>query len=85
MTLSGDQVAIIREAAEFTDLEFRTSYPGRRMYGKTCIGVAGHAAGYTAFLVYVAGEDMQLAKYLTAVSTDDMGLGTIWYWPGLEA
>ena len=69
--------------------EPRGDYSGRGMYGETCLGFDGpRGAGVTlgAAIMYtlgVLGDDPDTALEMAAAgTTDSMGLGTIYYFPG---
>lgn len=76
-----------REDASPEDAYLTFDYSGRFMYGKTCFGIVGGISEYGRFLVQLAstgpeGEDAahELAQ---RVSTDSMGLDSIFYFPGV--
>lgn len=56
-------------------------YSGRFMYGATCPGISGDA--YTLALV-LADVSREARSALGKPTTDSMGLGVIWYWPGVS-
>ncbi|KVR21679.1 hypothetical protein WK13_34645 [Burkholderia ubonensis] len=69
------------------------SYSGRGMYGKSCLGVflddrAGHAnlCQLGGMLVHAAdaSDQYEVMCDLEGTKTDDLGLGTIVYWPSIE-
>lgn len=64
-------------AIENAGYEWR-SYSGRGMYGKECVGVTIRDK---SDLIDLADA----AKIAGKPCTDDMGLGTIAYWPNVEA
>lgn len=83
--------SILQELAEDNGLDCR-SYSGRGMYGKTCLGIdcelgelltlALELGALTAEPGPIGGAARTLR--LDRVSTDSMGRGTIYYWPGIE-
>ena len=82
--LTREQLSILVDAADRCDLEFRTDYSGRGMYGEQCIGVVGYLSDLLAFVLLVAEQDKDLAQdELTQLTWDSMGLSTIYYWPKL--
>lgn len=87
--------SLLEEAADLCSGELRTDYSGRSMYGRTCPGVVVDCSAVrlmvalTGVLVreaVVKDEDteeaIELAEQLAEdMSTDNMGLGMIVYWP----
>lgn len=80
----------IIEAVMEADLEpedcIRWGYSGRGMYGKECFGFIGDAAGFGRLIVELtvmigADDTRQLTNFMV---TDNMGLGVIFYFPGVE-
>jgi hypothetical protein len=70
--------------AEQVNGDVRANYSGRGMYGDTCVGITH--ANQDALLGVVIGAmvDPELALWMGHnARTDDMGLNTITYWPGL--
>ena len=61
----------------------RLDYSGRGMYGKTCFGiVTDYKYEFFTFLVEVAAEDIDVARFLADKATlDNMGMGMIYYFP----
>lgn len=74
------------------------SYSGRAMYGKKCLAVYGDAGSAQSTLLAVinylidsvADESMEraeaseVAEELLGYRQDSMGLGVVYYWPGVE-
>lgn len=91
LTLDHTQIAAITDTMYDLGMEpdgVRTDYSGRGMYGRTCFGIDidGAAAGFTFKLgVALAANHPELAEELSyeTVATDNMGLGTIVYWPNV--
>lgn len=84
--------------SEFGD-EFRPSYSGRFMYGKTCVGVVTDSAyGPANFVRKLAeaiaeersdddpGEDdvEEIIAEIGEPTSDSMGRSTIFYWPNVS-
>jgi hypothetical protein len=80
---------------EFTDEEgcpfkLTTTYSGRAMYGKTCLGVTFPSGAMLAELYFFVGrfaertEEYEHFVCLPQERQDSMGLGTIVYWPEVE-
>lgn len=68
------------------------SYSGRAMYGRTCLAVTlerGQPLGHLIadLLGVLDGDDTvdlaSLAEQVRDMCTDQMGLGTVLYWPDL--
>jgi len=89
MTLTTKQATLFQDFADDNSIDLRKHYSGRCMYGKTCVG-----------FVFSRDQDpvnlmMKLAQYLTLndeedmidilwSKRDDMGLGTIVYFPDCD-
>lgn len=78
---------------ELWDIDIRTDYSGRAMYGKTCLGIVtdmsgwGLAAEVRNALEYTSwAEEEDFLDYILTHEprTDSMGRGTIYYWPGVQ-
>ncbi len=90
----------IIELLENADLEVRTDYSGRGMYGKTCVGVvlnnnSGSIAGFVASLMTqvvldatildeACNDVAALEEMFANTKEDSMGLSTILYFPQLR-
>jgi hypothetical protein len=68
------------------------TYSGRGMYGETCIGITTNVnpALFTMRLMYdlCTGIPYSVLPHVLATSlmyTDDMGKGSVVYWPGIAA
>lgn len=86
MKLNQEDLGTLEEAAGEAEMDFRTDYSGRGMYGKTCVGVTGDTAKLVHFVLLVGEKDLDFAlDNLTNMSQDSMGLDTIFYWPQLNA
>lgn len=87
-TLSKEQSEAIIYAARGVNIDpddIRTDYSGRGMFGETCFGIVGGDQEYAGFLLELAEDDKKLAKRLAdSVSTDSMGMETIYYWRSLK-
>lgn len=85
ITLDDKQSADVTWAITAANIDgddaLRRDYPGGPMFRDECFGIVCDVREYGRFLMALAGEDMELAKELAGdVSTDSMGLGTIYYW-----
>jgi len=99
MKVSENVLAVLLEDAEIDERAARWDYSGRGMYGRTCFGFTGNVRTLAAFftqLGFAAGQKVAedgsrcdeletlidvLAGELT---TDSMGLDTIFYFPRVE-
>ena len=84
ITISLPEAAAIAKAA---NAELRTDYSGRGMYGAQCIGYDVHdMSGVMRLGVAInrlLNKDMA-QDMLDRTTTDNMGLGFIVYFPGIE-
>jgi hypothetical protein len=77
--------------ADVEDTDVRFEYSGRAMYGKTCFGFVGSLASLATFFYQLGVQSTDVnelgdvAEELSMrLRSDDMGFGTIWYFPGFE-
>ena len=70
-------VEAIEEAADEVSGSIREDYSGRGMYGKTCYGIVVDGSG-TEVIEAAAALGVRGAR------TDNMGKGTIVYWPHVK-
>lgn len=81
---------ILKDAIEYIGFEAR-SYSGRGMYGRTCIAMVIDDNAMQALTRLIStlyeenGEDNVewLLEDMENVQTDNMGLGTVVYWPDI--
>ena len=81
MPKNGDFLVEALEDLGYTD-QIRTTYSGRGVYGKHCVGIELDSVQQLWDLsrdLAVKGEEVPAPR------TDNLGLGIIAYWPGLEA
>lgn len=74
----------VLQAADFEAEAIRTNYSGRGMYGAECFGFVGNISDYSQFVAVLASL-MELDEFrdlLDDVRDDNMGLSTIFYFPG---
>lgn len=85
-TLTRQETEAVRWAASETGSLYE-EYSGRGMYGATCFGVTGPTSVLGRFLVALRmyDEHVELCEGLAEAAThDDLGLGSIWYFPGFR-
>lgn len=84
MMYSEEIKTAIKEAAMDTECRFSDDYSGRGMYGARCVSISGEP---DALWETCMAAQMQLAEsdiMLRPPRRDSMGLGEVWYWPGLR-
>lgn len=64
------------------EVHWHGDYSGRFMYGAECIGISGDTFSLTEVW---ANLDPEYRKELGKPTTDSLGMGQIWYWPGVDA
>lgn len=97
VVLSSAALATLEHVARAADVGLRTTYPGRGMYGRTCLAVVGHPTTLVRFAFALAeevatglpDEGERLGELVDAmrsshVSHDSMGHDTVYYWRGVE-
>lgn len=78
----------------------RTGYSGRGMFGRKCLGITGSISDLVSFTTEAVRQDEYneasadespeaqalhgFVRYIEDVSTDSMGLDSIFYWPDVE-
>jgi hypothetical protein len=83
-------IEALEGVCERKEVEFRSNYSGRGMYGKNCCGIVGSPSDLVKVVLAVVTEtDPESAEDFTAVlednlCTDSMGYNTIFYWPSLD-
>lgn len=70
------KIEAVHDVADEIGGKVRTDYSGRGMYGKTCYGIT---CDNEDECIEAAG-----AKGLRGARTDNMGRGTIVYWPSIK-
>lgn len=59
-------------------------YSGKAMYGATCFGLQCDEGQLLEFTISLARQDEGMdLEWLRKVRSDSMGLGSIFYWPGV--
>lgn len=74
-----ENVRILKEVAERYNLDFRSDYSGRGMYGRECVGVVTSNMATLLMVLGQKGFDVE-----QRVCTDNMGRDTIVYFPDLQ-
>lgn len=88
MKLTKEQFETFEEiSSSYGDV--RTDYSGRGMYGKNCIGIDGDGNQLKVVAkLFVELAETELAsiidKLAARISSDNMGLGWIIYFPGVQ-
>jgi hypothetical protein len=94
--LSNKKIAdIVRDFCLSEGYEFYPDYSGRAMYGGKCIGISHKDTTATVMLRlarhimdYLPQEPLEINEALRRLENsrqDNLGLGTITYWPDIEA
>lgn len=87
MTISNELANILIDSANECDVYLRNDYSGRFMYGATCWGVDGDYDKVEDFIYTAtkkaikAGLEDEFDDMIKAKQQDQMGLGTIVYFP----
>lgn len=85
-TLTTEQAETILGILQRTDpeAEMRTDYSGRGMYGSECLGyvVSNPAIVGSAVALGLTDTELDPMALMASSRQDDMGLGTIVYFPG---
>lgn len=68
-----DKIEKLRKLAEDREESFRTTYSGRGMNGRTCVGITTDSP-----------EDLIAEAGIVGAKTDNMGRKFIVYWPALS-
>jgi hypothetical protein len=79
----------LRSIIEFAGFEIYEDYSGRNMYGKMCIGFTHYKRNEVAIADLLdsaasLGETPELSLALRNMMTDNLGKGTIVYFPDYE-
>lgn len=69
----------LEEIAENLGCDFRESYSGRGMYGKSCVGIDVDSYNEMEGVIEKA-----LEHGIKGAKTDSMGKGYIVYWPSIS-
>jgi hypothetical protein len=90
MILNQGQRDLIFNFCEDNDYRLRENYSGRFMYGSDCFGIVTEQGvnpvgmGMKLATVLVDNEQEELLARLLSPRQDNMGLGTITYWPDIQ-
>jgi hypothetical protein len=83
-TIDRTQIIETLEDAGLSEDDIRDDYSGRGMYGRECFGFVGSDRDLIRFVVGLARVTDEDYDWLANVCTDNMGLSTIYYWPGVK-
>lgn len=89
MTLTEEQLDLLRYFCDDNDYRLREDYSGRCMFGKDCVGIVTDDGGFEVAMKMVAAfrdEDNELLDIFMDASSrqDSMGLSRIIYFPGIS-
>ena len=88
-TISKELQEIITRISEDCDITIHEDYSGRFMYGSTCLGLSFEGSAGSLFAAFI--RELENAKSSTVeeaaemfddMRSDNLGLGTIFYFPG---
>lgn len=92
MILTDKQLTTIEDICEEFDLELRTNYSGRFMYGAQCIGIVSDPFNNTSIGPCLIEIGKEFEETFSGVQTDvwsmeqdNMGRGMIYYFPKIRA
>lgn len=87
MILNPSQINALETFADENDLEFRSDYSGRLMYGKTCVGLVGPSIIHMAmkFQKFISNSMPEIETHVKQSRQDNMGRYYILYFPNLVA
>lgn len=88
ITIPRDVIVDVLLDAGLDEDALRANYSGRGMYGDECFGLVCDNGELLNFAVelgarYERGE-IDDPDWISYVSMDAMGMGTIWYWPRVQ-
>jgi hypothetical protein len=83
MKIDRDHFVAALDQAGLDDDALRDSYSGRAMFGSTCVGLVCDIGQFALFCASV-GSFMDDWEWVGRVHSDQMGLSTVWYWPGIQ-
>lgn len=78
--------SILEDALRVADLDedaIRDDYSGRFMYGDTCLGIVCDNDSQFALICAALGATADDWDFVGRVRSDSMGLGVIYYFPGV--
>ena len=85
ITLDRTDYNSLTAVAEEYEASIYVHYSGRAMYGDTCMGIYGNidAGDASQIILNALGTEM-LADIIVNTRIDSLGLGTIYYYPGVK-
>ena len=88
-TISNELKEIITRISEDCDITIHEDYSGRFMYGSTCLGLSFEGSAGSLFAAFIrelenaeSSTVEEVAEMFEAMRSDNLGLGTIFYFPG---
>lgn len=97
VTLSSEALETLERVADASDVQLRSDYSGRGMFGRSCLAVIGSTSGLVRFAFALVeevatglpDEGERLGVLVDAVresrtTSDSLGHDTVYYWPGVE-
>lgn len=78
---------ILWDAGLDPDDVLQIDYSGRGMYGRQCVGLTctlGESLQFVSAVTRKAEREGEPCNWLFSVQEDGMGLGSIYYWPGVQ-
>ena len=75
---------VVDEASYLGLEDVREDYSGRGMYGAGCFGIVAESLDEVVPILRKALGDTPALDLLEAMTTDSMGLDTIYYFPGVR-
>lgn len=87
-TISKELTEVIARISEDCDITIHEDYSGRFMYGATCLGLSFEGSAGSLFAAFIReletyGEyvNEEAAEMFDDMRSDNLGLGTIFYFP----
>lgn len=88
-TISKELQEVITRISEDCDITIHEDYSGRFMYGSTCLGLSFEGSAGSLFAAFIrelenaeSSTVEEAAEMFEAMRSDNLGLGTIFYFPG---
>ena len=88
-TISKELKEAIERISEDCDITIHEDYSGRFMYGATCLGLSFEGSAGSLFAAFIrelenaeSSTVEEAAEMFDDMRSDNLGLGTIYYFPG---